>query len=61
MVETLTQRYGVYTRTNDAQIWCLEYVTNRVVAQMAEEINIQYGVSTLIVGPLTIFPKFVET
>jgi hypothetical protein len=55
------QQYGIYTRMNDAEVWCLEYVTNKAAAQVAEEINTQYGVSTLIVGPLITFPKFVES
>jgi hypothetical protein len=55
------QNYGVYTRENETQIWTLEYVTNRSVAEIADEVNAHFGVQTLIVGPLTVFPKFVET
>jgi hypothetical protein len=61
MKETLMQRYGVYTRTSDTEVWRLEYITNLTVTRTAEEINVQYGLSTLIVGPLTTFPEFVET
>jgi hypothetical protein len=55
------RNYGVYTRENDTQAWTLEYITNRWMAQLAEEVNAQFGVQTLIVGPITVFPRFVET
>jgi hypothetical protein len=53
--------YGVYTRENDTKAWTLEYITNRLMAELAEEVNAQFGVQTLIVGPLVSFPRFVET
>jgi hypothetical protein len=53
--------YGVYIRDNDAQVWTLENVTNREVAALAEEVNARLGIRTLVLGPLTVFPKFVET
>jgi hypothetical protein len=53
--------YGVYIHDNDAQVWILENVTNREAAALAEEVNAQLGVRTLVLGPLTVFPKFVET
>jgi hypothetical protein len=55
------RNYGVYTRQNDTQAWVLETITNRSVAKLAEEVNAQFGVETLIVGPLSVFPKFLET
>jgi hypothetical protein len=53
--------YGVYTRENDAQVWTLENVANREAAALAEKVNAQFGVSTLVLGPLMGFPEFVET
>jgi hypothetical protein len=53
--------YGVYTRENDTQAWTLEYITNRWMAELAEEVNARFGVQTLIVGPQAAFPRFVET
>lgn len=55
------RNYGVYTRENDTQVWTLETITNRSMAELAEEVNAQFGVQTLTVGPLTVFPRFVET
>jgi hypothetical protein len=55
------RNYGVYTRENDTQAWVLENITNRRVAELAEEVYAQFGAETLIVGPLSVFPKFLET
>jgi hypothetical protein len=55
------RNYGVYTRENDTQVWTLEYITNRCMAELAEEVNRQFSVQTLIVGPLAVFPTSVET
>lgn len=55
------KNYGVYTRTSDLQAWRLEKITTLDQARIEEEINSQFGVSTLIAGPLTFFPEFVET
>jgi hypothetical protein len=55
------QNYGVYTRENDTQVWVLENITNRSVAELAEDVNAQFGVETLVVGPLSVFPNFLET
>jgi len=54
------QNYGVYTRESDAQVWTLENITNCSMATLAEEVNGQLGVQTLIVGPAATFPRFVE-
>jgi hypothetical protein len=55
------QKYGVYTRKSDIEVWCLEYITNLEVARIAEDHNTQCGLSTLIVGPRETFPQFLET
>jgi hypothetical protein len=55
------RNYGVYTRENDTQIWALENITNRPVAELAKEVNAQFGVETLIVGPQSTFPKVLES
>jgi hypothetical protein len=55
------RNYGVYTRENDMQVWTLESVTNYPMAKLAEEVNSNFGVQTLIVGSNTVFPPFVET
>jgi hypothetical protein len=55
------KNYGVYTRTSDLQVWKLEKITTLDQARVEEEFNSQFRVSTLIAGPLTFFPKFVET
>jgi|HubBroStandDraft_3_1064219.scaffolds.fasta_scaffold695053_2 hypothetical protein len=54
------QSYGVYTRLNGAQVWTLENVTNYPTAKLAEEVNDHLGVQTLVIGPATAFPQFVE-
>jgi hypothetical protein len=54
------QSYGVYTRQNDAQVWTLENVTNDSIAKLKEEVNHDFGVQTLVIGPATTFPQFVE-
>jgi hypothetical protein len=53
------KNYGVYT--SDLQAWKLEKITTLDQARIEEEFNSQFGVLTLIAGPLTFFPKFVET
>ena len=55
------RNYGVYIRENDTQAWTLEYITNRSMAELAEEVNAEFGLQTLTVGPLAIFPRFMET
>lgn len=55
------RNYGVYTRENDTQAWTLENITNRSMAELAKEVNAHFEVQTLIVGPLKVFPRFVET
>jgi hypothetical protein len=55
------QNYGVYTSRNDVQGWILENVTNYPMAKLAEEVNGHFGIRTLIVGPATTFPQFLET
>lgn len=55
------RNYGVYTRESDTQVWVLENITNRSAAELAEEVNAHFGVETMIVGPLRVFPKFLET
>jgi hypothetical protein len=55
------KNYGVYTRTSDLGVWTLEKITTLDQAHIEEEFNAQFGVFTLIAGPLTFFPKFVET
>jgi hypothetical protein len=55
------KNYGVYTQTGDLQAWTLEKITTLDQAQIEEDFNSQFGVFTLIAGPLTFFPKFVET
>ena len=55
------RNYGVYVRENDAQVWTLEHITNRSMAELEEEMNVQFGAQTLVVGPLAVFPKFAET
>jgi len=52
--------YGVYTRENETQAWVLENIANQVVAELAKEVNTQFGVETMIVGPLSVFPTFLE-
>jgi hypothetical protein len=54
------QSYGVYTREDDVQVWTLENVTNYSMAMLAEEANAPLGVQTLIVGPATVFARFLE-
>jgi len=55
------KHYGVYTRNSDLQAWKLEKITTLDQAHIEEDFNSQFGVFTLVVGPLTFFPKFVET
>jgi len=55
------KNYGIYTRTSDLQAWKLEKITTLDQARIEEEFNAQFGVPTLIAGPLTFFPRFVET
>ena len=55
------KNYGVYTRTSDLQAWKLEKITTLDQARIEKEFNSQFGVSTLIAGPLAFFPEFVET
>lgn len=55
------QSYGVYTRENDTQVWTLENVTNYPTAKLTEEVNGHFGVQTLIVGPSSAPPQFLET
>lgn len=55
------KNYGVYTRTSELQAWKLEKITTLEQARIEEEFNSQFGVFTLIAGPLTFFPEFVET
>jgi hypothetical protein len=59
--EKFMKHYGVYTRTSDLQAWKLEKITTLDQAHIEEEFNSQFGVLTLIAGPLSFFPKFVET
>ena len=55
------KNYGVYTRTSDLQAWKLERITTLQQARFEEEFNSQFGIFTLIAGPLAFFPEFVET
>ena len=55
------RNYGVYTRTSELQAWKLEKITTLDEALIEEECNSQIGVFTLVAGPLTFFPEFVET
>ena len=55
------KNYGVYIREVGAQAWQLEEITNKEKAHVAEEANVNFGVQTLIVGPLSTFPKWLET
>jgi hypothetical protein len=47
---------GVYTRTSELQAWRLEKVTTLENARVEEEFNSQFGIFTMIAGPLTVFP-----
>jgi len=55
------KNHGVYTRTSDLHVWKLEKITTLEQARIEEEFNSQFGVFTIIAGPLTVFPEFVET
>jgi hypothetical protein len=55
------RNYGIYTRQNDIQIWQLDRVTSKEDTEWAEEFNAQFGFQTLIVGPRTVFPNWLET
>ena len=55
------KHYGVYTRTSDLQAWKLEKIMTLDQAHSEEKFNSQFGVFTLIAGPLTLFPNFAET
>lgn len=53
--------YGVYVRESDADVWRLEMITNREMAHIAEETNVNFAIQTLIIGPLSTFPRWLET
>jgi hypothetical protein len=57
----MMRNYGVYTRTSDLQAWKVEKITTLEQARIVKEFNSQFGVFTLIAGPLTFFTEFVET
>jgi hypothetical protein len=60
-MKTADQKYGVYIRANDIDIWRLCRVSSLEETVHEEEFNAQFGLQTLVVGPLKKFPLFVET
>lgn len=55
------KNYGGYVREGMLHFWHLEMITNREMARIAEEANVNFGVQTLIIGPLSTFPRWLET
>ena len=60
-MNTLEEKYGIYIRSSDIEIWRLDRVTCLEGTLHEEEFNMQFGVQTLVVGPLREFPPFLET
>lgn len=60
-MESLKERRGVYIRSSDIEIWRLDRVTNLEGTLYEQEFNAQFGLQTIIVGPLRQFPPFLET
>lgn len=50
--------FGVYVREGD--LWHLEHLTYREVADLAKDVNESFGVETLIAGPWASFPRWLE-
>lgn len=58
----LDLKYGVYIRSSDIEVWRLCHVVRLKEETLhEEEFNAQFGLQTLIVGPLSEFPPFLET
>jgi hypothetical protein len=57
----MKKSYGVYIRTSDLEIWRLDRITWLEDTWHEDEFNAQFGFQTLIVGPWTVFPEFIET
>lgn len=53
------EKLGVYVRKGDK--WHLENVTNRATAELAQGLNEALGLETLITGPWTHFPEWLES
>jgi hypothetical protein len=59
--EVDTKNYGVYVRSSDAHAWQLEQITNREMAYIAADANANFHMQTLIIGPFSTFPKWLES
>lgn len=54
------KNFGLYLRESD-NVWRLKMITDRETALIAEVLNARCGFQTLIVGPLSVFPQWLET
>ncbi len=55
------EKYGVYGQKNDLHIWSLESIVSRETAELLQDLKTSFGFQVLIVGPLEVFNKFLET
>jgi hypothetical protein len=55
----MSEHFGVYIRQRD--MWHLENVANREAAELSKQVNEGFGLETLIAGPWTYFPEWLES
>jgi hypothetical protein len=55
----MSEHFGVYIRQRD--MWHLEKVAKREAAELAKQVNEGLGLETLIAGPWTYFPEWLES
>src|SRR5439155_23868748 len=56
---SMSEHFGVYIRQRD--MWHLENVAYREAAELSKQVNEGFGLETLIEGPWTILPEWLES